>query len=80
MDADLASPRLTSLLAFIWLYLDKIGNEPVSQLSMYIFWERAHSMCPCGCFVSLHCALRLSSTCYFILTTSTHIYAGTGAL
>lgn len=38
MAALLASLPLTSLLAFIWLYLDKNENEPVAQLSMDIFW------------------------------------------
>ncbi len=38
MAALLASLPLTSLLAFIWLYLDKKENEPVAQLSMDIFW------------------------------------------
>ena len=36
--ALLASLPLTSLLAFIWLYLDKHENEPVAKLSMDIFW------------------------------------------
>lgn len=36
--AILASLPLTSLLAFIWLYLDKHENEPVAQLSMDVFW------------------------------------------
>lgn len=38
MAALLASLPLTSLLAFIWLYLDKKENELVAQLSMDIFW------------------------------------------
>ena len=38
MAALLASLPLTSLLAFIWLYLDKKENEPVAKLSMDIFW------------------------------------------
>ncbi len=38
MAALLASLPLTSLLAFIWLYLDKKENEPVALLSMDIFW------------------------------------------
>ncbi len=36
--ALLASIPLTSLLAFVWLYLDKKENEPVAKLSMDIFW------------------------------------------
>ena len=36
--ALLASLPLTSLLAFIWLYLDRHENEPVAELSMDIFW------------------------------------------
>lgn len=36
--ALLASLPLTSLLAFVWLYLDKRENEPVAKLSMDIFW------------------------------------------
>jgi uncharacterized membrane protein (GlpM family) len=36
--AVLAALPLTSLLAFIWLYLDKKENEPVAALSMGIFW------------------------------------------
>ena len=36
--ALLASLPLTSLLAFIWLYLDAHENEPVAKLSMDIFW------------------------------------------
>ena len=38
LGALLASLPLTSLLAFIWLYLDKHENEPVAKLSMDIFW------------------------------------------
>ncbi len=38
VGAILASLPLTSLLAFIWLYIDKHENEPVAQLSMDIFW------------------------------------------
>ncbi len=38
MAALLASLPLTSLLAFMWLYLDTKENEPVAQLSMDIFW------------------------------------------
>jgi hypothetical protein len=36
--ALLASLPLTSLLAFIWLYIDNHEKEPVAKLSMDIFW------------------------------------------
>lgn len=38
VGAIIASLPLTSLLAFIWLYIDKHENEPVALLSMDIFW------------------------------------------
>lgn len=36
--AVLASLPLTSLLAFVWLYLDQGRTEPVASLSLRIFW------------------------------------------
>src|SRR5688572_14293879 len=36
--ALLASLPLTSLLAFMWLYVDKAENESIATLSMNIFW------------------------------------------
>ncbi len=36
--AVLASLPLTSLLAFVWLYLDTGSNESVATLSLGIFW------------------------------------------
>jgi hypothetical protein len=36
--ALLASLPLTSLLAFIWLYLDTGKSEPVAALAQSIFW------------------------------------------
>jgi len=38
VGALLASLPLTSLLAFIWLYLDEQQKEPVAKLSMDVFW------------------------------------------
>ena len=36
--AVLASLPLTSLLAFVWLYLDTGNGESVAKLSLSIFW------------------------------------------
>lgn len=36
--AVLASLPLTSLLAFVWLYLDTGNGESVARLSLSIFW------------------------------------------
>ena len=36
--AVLASLPLTSLLAFVWLYLDTGNPEPIAALSQSIFW------------------------------------------
>ena len=36
--AVLASLPLTSLLAFIWLYIDTGNSESVASLSMGVFW------------------------------------------
>ena len=36
--AVLASLPLTSLLAFVWLYLDTGSSEPIAALSRSIFW------------------------------------------
>jgi hypothetical protein len=36
--AVLASLPLTSLLAFVWLYLDTGDSQPVANLSRGIFW------------------------------------------
>jgi hypothetical protein len=36
--AVLASLPLTSLLAFVWLYLDSGNSESVAALSLSIFW------------------------------------------
>ena len=38
LGALLASLPLTSLLAFMWLYLDTNEKQPVAKLSMDIFW------------------------------------------
>ncbi len=38
VGAVIASLPLTSILALSWLYYDTRSNEPVSNLSMDIFW------------------------------------------
>jgi hypothetical protein len=53
--AVLASLPLTSLLAFIWLYLDTGNSQRVAELSKSIFWLVLPSLC---LFISLPILLR----------------------
>ena len=71
--ALLASLPLTSLLAFVWLYLDKGENKPVADLSMSIFWMVIPSL---AFFPVFSLLLRQNFSFYLSLGISAVIAAG----
>jgi len=62
--AALASLPLTSLLAFVWLYLDTGDTQRVADLSQGIFWLVLPSM---SLFVLLPFLLRLGWSLWYAL-------------
>ena len=65
--AALASLPLTSLLAFIWLYLDSGDVEKVANLSQSIFWLVLPSLV---LFIALPFLLRLGLNFWLSLTVA----------
>ena len=71
--AALASLPLTSLLAFVWLYLDTGEVEKVSTLSQGILWFVLPSLV---LFIALPLLLRVGIGFWFSLTLSCMATAG----
>lgn len=70
--AALASLPLTSLLAFIWLYLDSGNVEKIAALSQSIFWLVLPSLI---LFIALPLFLRLGLNFWWSLTAACLITA-----
>ncbi len=73
LGAFLASLPLSSLLAFVWLYIDEKQNEPVVRLSMSIFWMVIPSLAFFPLFPLL---LRQNLPFYMSLAIASAITAG----
>ncbi len=70
--AALASLPLTSLFAFIWLYLDTGEIEPVAALSQGIFWLVVPSLL---LFIALPLLLRVGLNFWLSLTAACFVTA-----
>lgn len=70
--ATLASLPLTSLLAFVWLYLDTGKIEQVAELSQGIFWLVLPSLL---LFIALPLLLRVGLNFWLSLVTACLITA-----
>ncbi|MDD5229408.1 MAG: DUF3147 family protein [Methylococcales bacterium] len=72
LGAALASIPLTSLLAFVWLYLDSRNVEKVAALSQGIFWLVLPSL---ALFIVLPLLLRVGVNFWLSLTAACVITA-----